>query len=107
MKKLFMTSALALTTLGVTLALAVSAPAKAHHYRHYQSGHGNCLRLNKTTGSVARAVGGGLLGHAIIGGLGGFLVGAAAGGLAGTNWRITDANAADPRFDQRSLAMPN
>ena len=78
-----MTSVLALPTLSATLALAVSAPAEAHHYRHYQSGHGNCLRFNKTTGSVAGAVGGGLLGHAIIGGLGGFLVGAAAGGLAG------------------------
>jgi len=46
-------------------------------------GPGNCLRFNKTTGSVAGAVGGGLLGHAIIGGPGGLLVGAAAGGLAG------------------------
>jgi len=86
MKKSLVTGALALTALGATFGLGVSAHADEHHYRHYhhyRSGHGNCLRFNKTTGSVAGAVGGGLLGHAIIGGPGGLLVGAAAGGVAG------------------------
>lgn len=70
--------------------LSVSGPAEAepyhhhHHYRHhYEEGHGHCLRFNKTTGTVAGVVGGGLLGRAIVGGPGGMLVGAAAGGLAG------------------------
>jgi osmotically inducible lipoprotein OsmB len=78
-KTLTTTAAMALALMGLTQ----SGPAEARHYRHYRSGHGNCLRFNKTTGSVAGAVGGGLLGHAIIGGTGGLLVGAAAGGLAG------------------------
>ena len=78
-KKPTATAAMALALIGLTL----SGPAQARHYRHYRSGHGNCLRFNKTTGSVAGAVGGGLLGHAIIGGTGGLLVGAAAGGIAG------------------------
>jgi osmotically inducible lipoprotein OsmB len=64
--------------------LALATPAQARHYRHHHDrGHGNCLRFNKTTGSVAGAVGGGLLGNAIIGGTGGTLLGAAAGGVAG------------------------
>lgn len=70
------------------------APAQAHghryHYRHYhhhrgyaRDDHGHCLRFNKTTGTVAGAVGGGLLGNALVGGTGGTLVGAAAGGVTG------------------------
>lgn len=67
-------------------ALAIAAPADArHHYRHYRqdSGHGRCLRFNKTTGTVAGAVGGGLLGKVAFGSPVGILAGAAAGGLAG------------------------
>ena len=73
-------------------------PAQAHshryhdyhhryHYRHHRGyardDHGHCLRFNRTTGTVAGAVGGGLLGNALVGGTGGTLVGAAAGGVAG------------------------
>jgi uncharacterized protein YcfJ len=72
------------------LAMGLSSPAQArhhhhrvHHYRYARDSHGHCLRFNKTTGTVAGAVGGGVLGHAIIGGPAGLLVGAAAGGLAG------------------------
>jgi uncharacterized protein YcfJ len=50
-----------------------------HHYRNRQ----DCLRFNKTTGTIAGAGVGGLLGHAVLGGTGGALVGAAGGGLAG------------------------
>jgi len=66
--------------------LALAAPAEArHHYRHYShdNGHGRCLRFNKTTGTVAGAVGGGLLGKVAFGSPVGVLAGAAAGGLAG------------------------
>lgn len=67
-------------------------PAQAHSYRHghhdhnrdyARNDHGHCLRFNKTTGTVAGAVGGGLIGNAVFGGTGGTLVGAAAGGVAG------------------------
>jgi uncharacterized protein YcfJ len=71
----------------VVMGLGLSSPAEArhhrHHYRHARSGHGDCLRFNKTTGTVAGAVGGGVLGNVILGGTGGTLVGAAAGGVAG------------------------
>jgi len=75
-------------------ALLVSAPADARKHRRTYSAaerqriadrdHGNCLRFNKTTGAIAGAVAGGLLGRAIDnGGSTGTVVGAAAGGLAG------------------------
>ncbi|WP_420382121.1 hypothetical protein [Novosphingobium sp.] len=87
MKKSLIAGVLAISTLGMTLPdMAASAQTVTEHYRYHhrhRSGHGNCLRFNKTTGSVAGAVGGGLLGHALLGGTGGLLVGAAAGGLAG------------------------
>jgi uncharacterized protein YcfJ len=64
--------------------------AEARHYRHYdrhyvsqRDDHGRCLRFNKTTGTVAGAVGGGVLGNVLFGGTGGTLAGAAVGGLAG------------------------
>lgn len=62
--------------------LSVANPALASH-KGKDPGHGHCLRFNKTTGAIAGAVGGGLLGKAVIGGTGGVLVGAAAGGVAG------------------------
>ena len=72
------------------MGMSLSSPAEAkqhrrpvHHHRHAAASHGKCLRFNKTTGTVAGAVGGGVLGHAIVGGTGGALVGAAAGGVAG------------------------
>lgn len=67
------------------VGLSLSTPVEARHYRrhHDREGHGRCLRFNKTTGTVAGAVGGGVLGNVIVGGAGGTLIGAAAGGLAG------------------------
>ncbi len=67
------------------VGLSLSTPVEARHHRrhHNREGHGNCLRFNKTTGTVAGAVGGGVLGNVLVGGTGGTLVGAAAGGLAG------------------------
>jgi hypothetical protein len=84
MKKALMSAAACL----VMATAGLSSPAQAHryhnHYRHYaRDDHGRCLRFNKTTGTVAGAVGGGLLGNAIFGGTGGTLGGAAVGGLAG------------------------
>lgn len=71
----------------VATGLVVSAPADAKKKHHTQvskkNDHGNCLRFNKTTGAVAGAVGGGVLGNVIVGGSGGTLLGAAAGGVAG------------------------
>lgn len=60
--------------------------AVVHHSRTVaaKDDHGNCLRFNKTTGTIAGAVAGGLLGRAIDGGGStGTLLGAAGGGLAG------------------------
>lgn len=71
---------------GIAVAgLAVSAPAEArhrHHYRH-DPGHGKCLRFNKTTGAIAGAAGGAVLGKVIFGGPVAVIGGAAAGGIAG------------------------
>jgi uncharacterized protein YcfJ len=61
--------------------LATTAAVQAQPRRH-----GNCLRFDKTTGTVAGAVAGGVLGS-LIGGHGnhtaGTVIGAAGGGLAG------------------------
>lgn len=74
--------------LGMALAgFCVSAPAEAshrvHHYHHGDPGHGKCLRFNKTTGAIAGAAGGAVLGKVIFGGPVAVIGGAAAGGLAG------------------------
>jgi outer membrane lipoprotein SlyB len=63
-----------------TLAFASPVQARSH------SGHGHCLRFNKTTGTVAGAIAGGLLGNVIAGHgnrTAGTFIGGAAGGLAG------------------------
>ena len=80
-------STFVITVIAVAIAgLGLGSPAQARHHqyhRHSHRSHGNCLRFNKTTGTIAGAVGGGLLGNAVIGGTGGTVVGAAAGGVAG------------------------
>ena len=81
MKKISLSMA-ALALAGTSLM--VSSPAEARrHYRGHASGHGHCLRFDKTTGAVAGGVGGALLGGALIGGTGGTLGGAALGALGG------------------------
>ncbi|HEX7821910.1 MAG TPA: hypothetical protein VF463_14975 [Sphingobium sp.] len=86
MKQTYMRAAI---TALLATGLVMSAPADARKKRHHSTqvskrdDHGNCLRFNKTTGAVAGAVGGGVLGNVIVGGTGGTLLGAAAGGLAG------------------------
>ncbi len=67
----------------VISALAFAAPAQARHHHRLAQAHGRCLRFDKTTGTVAGAVGGGLLGKVAFGSPAGILGGAAAGGLAG------------------------
>jgi len=84
--KTIILAAIALSVAGSTLSTA--AEARHHYYRHYDSrhDHGSCLRFNKTTGTVAGAVGGGLLGNVIAGHgnrTAGTLIGGAAGGFAG------------------------
>ncbi|WP_298191325.1 glycine zipper 2TM domain-containing protein [Novosphingobium sp.] len=86
-----MSAAICLTVFGAGLATEAQARhyRQHHHHRQYsqyrdaRSDHGNCLRFNKTTGTVAGAVGGGLLGKVIFGSTAGTLGGAAVGGLAG------------------------
>jgi uncharacterized membrane protein YjjB (DUF3815 family) len=76
MQKSALIAAIALTVLG--FANPVEAKSR--------SGHGHCLRFNKTTGTVAGAIAGGLLGNVIAGHgnrTAGTLIGGAAGGLAG------------------------
>ena len=73
-----------LAVLGLSLAGSAQAHSRRWHEHHdARYDHGHCLRFNKTTGTIAGAVGGGLLGRAAFGGTGGMLVGAAGGGLAG------------------------
>lgn len=68
----------------MAFSLPSAAEARHHHYYYHMTrGHGRCLRFDKTTGTVAGAVGGGVLGSIIGHGTGATLVGAAAGGLLG------------------------
>ena len=82
-------SAIAIASMATAiLGLGLASPAEArhhrrHHHHHSASGHGDCLRFNKATGTVAGAVGGGVLGNVLVGGTGATLIGAAAGGVAG------------------------
>lgn len=81
---LFHKAALGLAAAG----LMISVPAQAKHYEKYRHdrrdpGHGDCLRFDKTTGAIAGAAGGAVLGKIIFGGPVALVAGAAAGGLAG------------------------
>ena len=107
MIKSFMTSVLALPALGATLALAVSAPAEAHHYRHYQSGQAIACGSTRPRAALrARSAAACSAMQSLVDPADCWSAQQRAA-LRGTNWRITDANATDPRFDQRSLAMPS
>lgn len=70
----------ALAALG--MVSAVPAEARSRHH-HGDPGHGKCLRFNKTTGAVAGAAGGAVLGNVLIGGPVATIGGAAVGGIAG------------------------
>ncbi len=79
----------ALTLGAASLALAPTT-AEARHTRHHvvhhprhDADHGHCLRFNKTTGAIAGAAGGAVLGKVIFGGPVAIVAGAAAGGIAG------------------------
>ena len=66
------------------LLATVPADARTRHYHHHRDpGHGRCLRFNKTTGAIAGAAGGAVLGKVVFGGPVAVVGGAAAGGLLG------------------------
>lgn len=77
------TAILTLAAMGMVASVPADARRKHHTQVSKKNDHGNCLRFNKTTGTAAGAVAGGLLGNVVLGGTGGTLAGAAAGGLAG------------------------
>ncbi len=75
-----------LAALAAVSTLQAATPAAAyHHYRHntYYGRHVDCRRSSGTTGTIAGAVGGGLIGNAVGGGLLGTAAGAVGGGLLG------------------------
>ena len=82
MNKLTITTAMMLPAL---LGAALPAAAQTDQ-RTYQGSDGRtypCKKSSGTTGTVAGAVGGGLIGHALGGGTVGTIAGAAGGGLLG------------------------
>ncbi len=89
---------LALAAAAVTLpALVAPTAADARHhtrYRGYAYSNQYCHRRSGTTGTIVGAVGGGLLGHALVGGTAGTLIGAGAGALGG---RAIEKNNLGPR----------
>ena len=80
----------ALVALMATVAVPTIAPAPAfaqhHHYRTYHgrgARHYRCRRSSGTTGLIAGAVGGGVLGNVLGGGTLGTVIGAGGGALLG------------------------
>jgi hypothetical protein len=73
----------ALGVAAAALAMSQGVDARHHVSRHGDPGHGHCLRFNKTTGAIAGAAGGAVLGKVIFGGPVAIVAGAAAGGIAG------------------------
>lgn len=66
-----------------TIAMPTAADARHRTYRNTAYSNTYCHRRSGTTGTIVGAVGGGLLGHAIVGGTAGTLIGAGAGALGG------------------------
>ncbi len=80
MSKILKTAGLLAAVATVTLAPSLASARHYHHYSHYSR---NC-RGSANTGTVVGAVGGGLLGNAVgHHSLGGTLIGAGVGGVAG------------------------
>jgi len=65
------------------LMLAVPVEAKHTVAHHHSRHHSTCLRFNKTTGAIAGAAGGAVLGKVLFGGPVAVIGGAAVGGIAG------------------------
>jgi uncharacterized protein YcfJ len=77
-------AAVAMPTISSAPADAQQRTSKRHHVYHGSSHHRyRCKRSSGTTGLVAGAVGGGLLGNALGGGTLGTLAGAGGGALLG------------------------
>ena len=82
MRKIILALAAASMTLPV-VALPTAADAHHQYYRGRAYSQSYCHRRSGTTGTIVGAVGGGLLGHALVGGTAGTLIGAGAGALGG------------------------
>ena len=83
-----MTRKLMLAALAAAVAVPVAVPAPAmarHHYYHGRDGryHYRCKRSSGTTGLIAGAAGGALIGNALGGGTLGTIAGGVGGGLLG------------------------
>ena len=85
-------AAFSLAAAGLAIPPAAEANQQPKHHaskHHVQKvaesdpGHGHCLRFNKTTGSIAGAAGGAVLGKVIFGGPVAIVGGAVVGGIAG------------------------
>ncbi len=88
MKKIALAAMAAIVA--VPTALPAPAMARHHYYNDNRSYHGrdgdyryHCKRSNGTTGTIAGAVGGGVLGNVLGGGTIGTLAGAGGGALLG------------------------
>lgn len=87
---------LALAAASLTIP-AITVPSAADgrtRYRGTSHSHTYCKRRSGTTGTIVGAVGGGLLGNAIVGGTAGTLIGAGAGALGG---RAIEKNTLGPK----------
>ena len=90
---------LAFAAASVALPALVAPTAADARHRYYGRSYSNtyCHRRSGTTGTIVGAVGGGLLGHAIVGGTAGTLIGAGAGALGG---RAIEKNNLGPKCNR-------
>jgi len=91
MKNKLVMAALTAALVGPALAPAPGLAATTHNANHvyYNGSHHHYHRCgggNGAVGTVAGGVGGGLIGHAIIGGAVGIVAGAVGGGLLGRHF---------------------
>ena len=84
MRNLMMAAAaLGLAVPAATVPISAASAQTYHHYRGRTYHHYRCRRSSGTTGLVAGAVGGGVLGNVLGGGALGTIVGAGGGALLG------------------------